>query len=553
MKHYVIGIDLGTLSGRAVLADTQNGQVLASATYDYPHGVMDAHLPDGTPLPPDWALQHPQDYMDVLYHVIPEVMHASGIPKEQLIAIGIDCTASTAMPVDQHGTPLCMKAAYENVPHAYVKMWKHHAAQKYADRMTEVALARGESWLSAYGGKVSCEWSLPKLWQLMEEAPQIYEEMDAWIEAADWVVGNLCGRYAQNACAAGYKTFFDPDKGHPSEDYFAALSHPLRTVVQDKLHLPILPIGAECGKLTEPMAQKLGLHTGVSVAVGGVDAHVAVLAAGICKPGQMLSIIGTSTCHMALFHHLQPIPGISGAVKNGIIPGYYGYEAGQSCVGDSFAWLVKNMTPPAYHETACQSGLSVHQYLTQLAAQKKPGQSGLLALDWWNGNRSILADGTLSGMMLGLTLQTPPEDLYRALIESTAYGARMIMDTCRQHGLAPDAYYVTGGISQKNELAMQIYADVMNMPVHIVDSTQGGALGSAIMASVCAGTQAGGYDTFEEAIAAMAAPVQKIVYPVAENVPVYETLYQQYAHLHDYFGRGENQVMKVLHQLRTRE
>lgn len=547
MSRYVIGVDFGTLSGRASLVDTADGRVLASAVYDYPHGVMDAALEDGTKLPPDWALQHPRDYLDVLDRTLPAILGESGIDAADVVGIALDVTASTAMPVRRDGTPLCLLEAYRNEPHAYVKLWKHHAAQRHADEMTRAALERNEPWLSAYGGKVSSEWSFPKLWQVLDEAPEIYDAMDGWVEAADWIVWQLCGRWVQNSCSAGYKCFYSKQSGFPSEEYFAALDERLRHVVRDKLWAPVMPVSARAGGLTKAMAERFGLHEGIAVAVGNVDAHVAVLAAGIKQPGKLLAIIGTSTCHMALAGKRHDVPGICGIVEDGILPGCWGYESGQSCVGDHFDWMTKSLVPSDYSLEAERRGISIHQYLTQLAECYAPGESGLLALDWWNGNRSVLADFDLTGMMLGMTLRTKPEEIYRALIEATAYGMRVVVENYREHGVPIEEIDALGGISQKNALAMQIYADVLNMPVRVIDCAQGGALGSAIFAASAAGV----YPSVGEAICAMAAPVLKTYEPVDAHVKIYDGLFTEYKLLHDYFGRGGNDVMKRLKHMRS--
>ena len=547
MSKYVIGIDFGTLSGRASLVDTADGRVLASSVYDYPHAVMDTALPCGTPLAPDWALQHPQDYLDVLDHTIPDILHKTGVNPADVVGIGLDVTASTAMPCKADGTPLCLLPEYEKEPHAYVKLWKHHAAQDEANIMTRVAEERSEWWLPAYGGKVSSEWSLPKLWQVLSEAPHIYDAMDCWVEATDWIVWQLCGTWAQDSCCAGYKCMYDKEHGFPSEDYFAALDECLRHVAHDKLWAPVVPIGTRVGGLTNAMAARLGLTPGIAVATGGVDAHVAVMAAGITRPGQMLAIIGTSTCHMLLDHQRQSVPGICGSVEDGIIPGFWGYESGQSCVGDHYAWMTSRLVPEDYHQAAREKGMNIHAYLTSLAEKLVPGESGLLALDWWNGNRSILVDVDLTGMLLGMTLQTKPEEIYRALVEATAFGMRTVVENYVQHGSSIDEVYALGGISQKNAMVMQIYADILGRPVHVVDCEQGGALGSAIMGAVAANV----YPDFEKAIGAMGAPVLRIYEPVAGHAAVYDSLYAEYALLHDYFGRGGNDVMKRLKRLKA--
>ncbi len=550
MDKYTLGVDYGTLSGRAVLVRVQDGHEMAAAVYEYPHAVMDKALPSGKKLGVDWALQHPQDYVDVLLKTVPEVMQKSGVAKQDVIGIGTDFTACTVLPVKNDGTPLCFLPEYQDNPHAYVKLWKHHAAQDKANQLNEIASARGEQWLNNYGGKISSEWAFPKLWQVLEEAPEVYEAMDHWVEAADWIVWQLCGVPTRNSCCAGYKALYNKTTGYPSKDFFAALDPRMENVIEDKLSIPVTPLGQRAGGLTAAMAEKLGLCEGTAVSIGNVDAHVCVPAVGIDTPAQMLAIMGTSTCHMVMGTTEKQVPGMCGVVEDGILPGFAGYEAGQSCVGDHFAWLVDHCCPANYFAKAKEQGISIHEYLTELAAKLAPGESGLLALDWWNGNRSVLVDVDLMGMMLGMTLQTTCEEMYRALIEATAYGTRMIVDNFKANGVPVEAFFASGGISQKNAMMMQIYADVLRMPVYIAGTAQGPALGSAIFASVAAGQENGGYADIFTAARSMG-KVKNVLYtPNEECAAIYEQLFQEYKTLHDYFGRGENNVMKRLKALK---
>ncbi|MEA5015138.1 MAG: ribulokinase [Candidatus Limiplasma sp.] len=550
MSKYTIGIDYGTLSGRAVLVDVATGAQIASATFDYPHAVMDETLPSGKKLGHDWALQFPQDYVDVLTHTIPQVLRDSGVSPEDVIGLGTDFTACTVLPVKDDGTPLCDLPEFADNPHAYVKLWKHHAAQDKANRLNETAAQRGEKWLNNYGGKISSEWLFPKLWQILDEAPEVYQAMDHFVEAADWIVWQMTGVQTRNSCCAGYKAIYNKATGYPSKDFFKALDPRLENVIAEKLSCPVTSLGERAGGLTAAMAAKLGLKEGTAVCVGNVDAHVCVPAVGIDGPGKMLAIIGTSTCHMMMGTRECQAPGMCGVVQDGIMPGFPGYEAGQSCVGDHFAWFVESCCPGEYREAAKAANMGIHEYLTGLASRQKPGEHGLLALDWWNGNRSILVDVDLTGMMLGMNLQTKPEDMYRALLEATAYGTRMIVENYREHGVAVDAFYASGGISQKNPLMMQIYADVLNMDIKIAGAAQGPALGSAIFAAVAAGKAAGGYDDVFTAARVMG-QVKDLVYkPIAANAAVYDKLFAEYRALHDYFGRGANDVMKRLKELK---
>ena len=547
---FTIGVDFGTLSGRAVLVDAATGREIASASYEYPHAVMDASLPDGTKLGFDWALQHPQDYLDVLAHTIPAVLKESSVSPDDVIGVGTDFTACTVLPVKADGTPLCFPPEFRAVPHAYVKLWKHHAAQDKANALNETAARMGEEWLARYGGKISSEWAFPKLWQIAEEAPQVYDAMDHFVEAADWIIWQLTGVQTRNSCTAGYKAIWHKQKGYPSEAFFKALHPRMENVIAEKFSGPVAPLGERAGVISEAAAKLTGLRPGTAVAVGNVDAHVTVPAVKIDGPGKMLAIMGTSTCHILLGTEEKSVPGICGVVEDGVYPGFFGYEAGQSCVGDHFAWFIDNCLPASYYEDAKAKGVNIHRYLREKAEKQLPGESGLLALDWWNGNRSVLVDVDLTGMLLGMTLQTRPEEIYRALIEATAYGTRMIVENYRKHGVPVEEFYASGGISQKDPMTMQIYADVLKMPIKIAGSLQGPALGSAIFGAVAAGSATGGYDDIFTAARAMGQLRDDVYMPNSANSAVYDRLYAEYELLHDYFGRGENDVMKRLKEIK---
>lgn len=550
-KKYSIGVDYGTQSGRAVLVDVLTGEVVAQATKEYTHGVMEEFLPDGTVLEPDWAIEHPADYIEVLEVTIPKVLKETGIPAEDVVGMAIDFTACTMLPVDKEGMPLCFKEELKSVPHAWLKLWKHHAAQAQANKLNQIAAERGEDFLARYGGKISSEWMIPKIMQILEEAPEIYDMADRFMEAADWVTMQLTGKETRNSCTAGYKALWHKVKGYPSKEFFGALNPKLANVVEDKLSKDILPQGAKAGELTEAMAKMTGLKAGTAVAVANVDAHVAVPAVGITGPNKMLMIMGTSTCDIMCSEVEKEVPGMCGVVEDGVLPGFYGYEAGQSCVGDHFEWFVKNCVPGSYYEEAQKAGMGIHQYLTEKASNLKIGESGLLALDWWNGNRSCLVDVDLTGMMLGMTLTTKPEEMYRALIEATAYGKNMILETFEASGVPVDELYACGGISKKNSMMMQIYADVTNKEIFIGESDQSPALGSAMFGAVAAGKEKGGYDSIFEAAKIMGKVEERTYKPIPENVEAYKKLYAEFKILHDYFGRGDNDVMKRLKKIKA--
>lgn len=549
MSKYTIGIDFGTLSGRAVVVDVADGSELASCALDYPHAVMDEYLPDSSVrLPPDYALQHPRDYLDVLYYTIPRAIESAGIDTSDVIGVGIDFTACTVMPVYADGLPLCFDKEYAAAPHAYVKLWKHHAAQSYANRINEAA--SHELWLDRFGGKISSEWLFPKVWQVLEEAPDVYSDAAYFIEAGDWVIWQLCGRQTRSSCMAGYKAIWSKKDGYPPREFFKRLDPRLENVVADKLDCPISPLGSLAGTVTPEMADKIGLKAGTAVAVCNVDAHVTVPALGISGTNKMCAIMGTSTCHMLLGNEEHIVPGMCGVVEDGILPGLYGYEAGQSCVGDHFAWFAENCLSPEYFEAAKKAGMKPLAYLDMIAGKSKVGESGIIALDWWNGNRSVLVDVDLTGLFLGMTLTTKPEELYRALVEATAFGTRKIVEAFRENGVGVDEFFAAGGIAQKSAFMMQIYADVLNMDIKITASSQAPALGSAIFASVAAGSNRGGYDNVAEASSAMGRIKDTIYRPIPENAAVYDKLYAEYTILHDYFGRGGNDVMKRLKQIK---
>jgi L-ribulokinase len=542
---YTIGVDFGTLSGRALLVDTKDGAEVATAVHDYPHAVMESTLPDGTKLGPDWALQHPQDYLDVFTETIPLLLKQTGISPDDIVGIAIDFTASSPMPVKTDGTPLCFLPEYAGEPHAYVKLWKHHAAQAQADQINATAHARGEAWIKRYGGKYSSEWFFSKLLQILQEKPEAYDATDRFIEAADWVVWQLCGTETRNTCTAGYKMMLQ-DGAYPSSEFFAALDPHFATVIEDKVGRSFARLGDVAGTLTGAMALKLGLRPGTAVAVANVDAHVTAPAVKATGPGSMVMIMGTSTCHIMSGAALKEVEGMCGVVEGGIIPGLYGYEAGQSGVGDIFAWFVNHAVPPAYHDAAQQAGMDLHAYLEQEAAKQRPGEHGLVALDWWNGNRSTLVDVDLSGLLIGMTLATRAPDIYRALIEATAYGTREIIEAFESEGVPVVELIAAGGLPEKNRLLVQIYADVTGRPLKLSGSAQAPALGSAIHAAVAAGV----YADIHAAADAMGTLKPEVIQPISAHQVIYNQLYAEYKTLYDTFGRGANDAMKRLKQLK---
>jgi L-ribulokinase len=541
--QYVVGVDFGTLSGRALVVRVSDGAELGTAVHAYSHAVLDDRLPGGTPLPPDWALQVPDDYRDVLRTAVPAAVEAAGIDPADVIGIATDFTACTMVPTLADGTPLCELPGLEGRPHAYVKLWKHHAAQPQADRINRLAEERGETWLPRYGGLISSEWEFAKGLQLFEEDRELYDRMVHWVEAADWIVWQLCGEYVRNACTAGYKGIYQ-DGRYPSAEFLTGLAAGFEGFVPDKLDHPIGALGSRAGGLTAEAAAWTGLPEGTAVAVGNVDAHVTAPAAQAVAPGQMVAIMGTSTCHVMNADVLREVPGMCGVVDGGIVAGSWGYEAGQSGVGDVFGWFTDRAVPADYALAAAAAGESVHEHLTRLAARQEVGEHGLVALDWLSGNRSVLVDHELSGLVVGLTLSTRPEDIYRALLEATAFGTRVIVETFRESGVPVEEFVVAGGLA-KNELLMQIYADVTRLPLSVIGSEQGPALGSAIHAAVAAGA----YADVPLAAKAMGRVRRHVFVPDEARASAYDALFAEYLELHDQFGR-HTAAMRRLKALR---
>lgn len=541
----VVGIDFGTLSGRAVVVRVRDGVELGSAEHSYDHAVVDRTLPGGgVELAPEWALQVPQDYVDVLRVAVPNAVRAAGVDPADVVGVATDFTACTVLPVTDDGTPLCELLEFIDRPHAYVKLWRHHAAQPQADRINQLARVRGEVWLPRYGGLISSEWEFAKALQLLEEDPEVYAATAHWVEAADWIVWQLTGSYVRNACTAGYKGILQ-DGVYPSPEFCAALNPAFEGFVADKLAHTLGQLGQRAGGLTAQAAAWTGLPEGIAVAVGNVDAHVTAPAAGAVHTGQMVAIMGTSTCHVMNSDCLREVPGMCGVVDGGIVAGLWGYEAGQSGVGDIFGWFLSSGVPQTYVEEADRLGRSMHEHLTALAARQPVGAHGLVALDWHSGNRSVLVDHELSGLIIGQTLATRPEDVYRALLEATAFGTRLIIETFRAAGVPVEELVVAGGLT-KNPLLMQIYADVTRLPLSLLDSAQGPARGSALHAAVAAGE----FPDVAAAAAVMARRRPAVWLPDEAAARSYDQLFIEYTTLTNHFGRGGNDVMHRLRRIR---
>jgi len=541
-----IGVDYGTESGRVLVLDLVTAEELAVETVRYSHGVIDAELPGtGERLGQDWALQHPMDYLEVLRRGIPAALAAAGVSSEQVIGLGADFTSCTVLPAKADGTPLCELPQWAGHRHAWPKLWKHHAAQWVADRLNEVAAERAEAFLGRYGGRISSEWYFPKLIEIFTQDRAVYDAADVFVEATDWIVWQLTGTLARSACPAGYKALWSAAEGLPSPEYFEA-AFPGFDRPGEKLGMVFHPLGARAGVVCPAVAAQLGLGPEVAVAVGNVDSFVSVPGCGVSDPGVLVSVIGTSICDMVVHPDELRLPGITGVVRDGILPGSFGYEAGQPAVGDMLAWYVDRLLGGA----GAGAGAAERYAALESAAERiAPGGTGLVALDWWNGNRSILGDAGLSGVVAGFSLQTTPAELYRALLESVAFGERSIVENFDGHGLGIDRIVACGGIAEKSGLLMQLLADVTARVVEVAGSPQVPARGAALFGAVAAGPAAGGFVDIATAAERLAlAPARR--FTPGSATAVYDRVFSVYRGLHDELGRAHVEWLHTLKELR---
>jgi len=542
MARHTIGIDFGTESARAVLVDVATGAVVATATHPYAHGVIDRTLPGRAErLPPDWALQDPADWLDAAAVLLSEIARHGRA--DEIIGIGVDFTSCTVLPATADGVPLCTVSEFTTVPHAWPMLWKHHAAQPYADRINAARGRAGGEFLDLYGGKTSSEWLWAKGWQVLAEAPRVMEAAARWIEGGDWIVWQLTGSEVRSACQAGYKAHWQKDRGYPPESFWAALDPGLPGLLH-KLGSP-QPVGQRAGGLTVSWATKTGLRPGTPVAVAVIDAHAALPAVGASQPGQLVAIMGTSTCHLLVDRRRVAVPGISGVVEDGILPGVFGYEAGQASVGDIFQWFVRTCVPERV------GGDDPFRRLEEMAAALRPGQAGVLALDWWNGCRTPLVDADLSGLLVGLTVTTEPHEIYRGLLESTAFGTRRVIETFEGGGIGVREVIACGGLAERNTLLLQLTADITGREVLATPASHASAVGAAIYAAAAAGAREGGYDSLQDAIARMGSRERVVYRPRPAEQRFYAQLYQDYLELARHFGEGGTGVMKRLREQRS--
>ncbi|NOY40957.1 MAG: ribulokinase [Planctomycetes bacterium] len=530
-----LGLDFGTESVRALLVDL-DGREQASAVSAYQHGQITDTLPGtGEKLPPNFAFQHPQDWIDSSAEAVQEALKTAGLTGDEIIGIGVDFTSCTMLPAKRDGTPLCLLSEFAAEKFAWPKLWKHHGAEKQTERINQLARERDEPWLARYGGIIGLEWFFPKVLETLEEAPHVYDATEVWLEAGDWFVWQLVGadvdRLTRSTCQAGYKAMWHSNDGYPSSDFFGALHPKLADVVETKMPGQMLAPGVSAGNLCDEMVQRFGLKKPVPVSAATIDAHAGVPGAGAADPGAMVMVMGTSSCHMLNATDEQSVPGVAGVVEGGILPGMFGYETGQAAVGDAFDWLRQTVGEENFDQ------------LTEKAATLPPGAEGVLCIDWFNGCRTPLMDGSLSGAFTGLTLGHGAHHMYRALMEASAFGVRWIVEILRENGVPVEQFIATGGLPHHNPLLVQIYADVLGKPISVHPSKQGPALGAAILGVLAAGTEASSFATARDAILAMAGtkpgepdrqPV--VVQPDQEAHNAYSRVYADYRKLGDFLA-----------------
>lgn len=521
MPDVFLGLDFGTESVRALLV-TARGEELASAVSKYAHGQITLTLPvTGEKLPPDFALQHPQDWIDSAAKAVRAALKSSGCAAKDVQGIGVDFTSCTMLPALADGTPLCLTEKWSREKFAWPKLWKHHGAKTQTDRINALARERREPWLARYGGTVGLEWFFPKMLETLERAPKVYQATQVWLEAGDWFVWTLVGGAAEtlprSTCQAGYKGMWSREEGFPSREFFKALHPKLENVIADKMPGRFLAPGESAGGLTAVMAKKFGLREGTPVSAAIIDAHAGVPGCGAQEAGAFVMVMGTSSCHMLNAAKHRDVPGVAGIVQDGILPGFVGYETGQAAVGDAFDWLRRLL------------GQHDFSSLTTEAAALPPGAEGVRCLDWFNGCRTPLMDGSLTGAFSGLKLHHQPAHLYRALLEASAFGVRWIVDLLREQQVPVNRFIATGGLPHHNPLLVQIYADVLGQPISVPATKHGPALGAAILGALAAGA----FGKPAEAIAAMANPphvrkTTRIVKPQRAAARAYDSIYAEY-------------------------
>ncbi|MCE5176259.1 MAG: ribulokinase [Caldisericales bacterium] len=548
MGRILLGADFGTSQVNVVALDVKTGQTIGFSSSPYKSGVIEKTLPDGTKLPRGFALQDPSDWLEGLFEATKKLIEETRIPEKEIISIGVSFTSCTVLPVDVFGTPLCMIGDLSKNPHAWPKLWRHTTAQPQANLLTSIAQERGEPFLDFYGGKMGAEWLWPKLLELVQEAPELVPSIEYFIEAGDWIVWQLTGHQVRNQCAAGYKACWVEGAGYPGHDYFASISQELADLSDKARGIEVLPPGRPAGKLIKDMAGKMGLRTGIPVASAVIDAQSAVAGAGVFEPNIMTIVMGSSNCHLVMSKQEKLFVGYAGVVKDGILDGYWGYEAGQPAMSDMLEWFVNTIAPISFYERANEDETEFATILDRYLSEVPAGSNGVLALDWMGGNRSVLLDSSLSGVFAGLTLQTRAEDMYKALAEASAFGTRKIIETFRAGGVEIKQIVATGALPITSPSLIQIYADVLGMPISVPDTNNATGRGAAIIGGLSVGMEKLGHKSRESYFKALLPQTLDWCKPLEANKQLYNDIYNDYLTLHDMFGGTQ----RVLARLRER-
>jgi len=534
---YVIGLDCGSLSARAAVIRVSDGQVISEAGAAYPDGIINGKMPDGETIPDDYFISGAEDYLTVLPLTVRRAVKKAGIKPEQIIGVGADATSCTLVPCAEDGTPLSSLEQYKNRVHAYIKLWKHHCVQKQADRITAVAKKRNEEFLLRFGGEASCEWMLPKVMQIYEEDPEIYARTAYYLDMCDWLSWRMTGVLTRGADPAGFKGLWSSEKGDISDAFLNELYPGFGLSYRKKaLNGKVIENGKQCGMLCHSASEWLGLPEGIAVSSGMMDGHASSIGAGMRNSGEATLIIGTSNAIPFLSDRFLSVKGISGIVKDGIIPGLFGCVAGQFATGDMLGWLIENAIPASYEREAEKLNCTMHELLTAKARKSIPERNRLSVLDWWNGNRSILNNPLLKGNIWGLTLDTRPEDIYCAMLQGIACGTKVIFDQCHTGGLKISRVIACGGVPCKNGFFMQQYANILGKDIYAAKFPNSSALGSAVCAASAAGEENGGYDTLTDAMKHMSIHDFTEYHPSKENMHAYEVIYDRYHTLYDLLG-----------------
>lgn len=547
MGKYSIGLDFGSLSGRAVMIAVADGKEIASVTFDYPDAVIDAVLP-GTDrkLPADFALQNPSNFEAAVIKLLRDLVIQSGVPGENIIGIGVDATASTVLPVDEAFTPLCYHPEYRNNPHSWMKMWKHHSTQDQADWINREARRLNEPFLMRCGGKVSAEWYYPKLLETLEKAPEVFEGATYFVELGDWIVFLLTGEKKRSSAIASLHANWDAELGGPSDSFLETLSPKMKKAVAQNAEVPIVDVFTKAGGLRKELAEKTGLPEGTAVSMAFTDSPVALFSLGITGEDTGALILGTSSVYMQLSKQQHYIPGAMAAVKDQLLPGFYGNMFGQSAVGDVYSWFATNAVPYRYYLEAQENDESIFDVLNRYMGQLNPADLTVYALDWLNGSRSLLQDTQLTGAIFGLTLGTKPEHLYHSLVEATAFELKTILDAMTQKGVPLKRIYACGGITRKSPVIMQLFANVLSIPIYTVASKEAVGRGAAILGAVAAGAEGGGYASIVEASKAMHCKVADCYQPQRDKASVYADRYHRYKELYCIFGEEKRAIMHAM-------